>query len=107
MPFAFYGAPTVNRFYTPAIARFIRRLAYAGGTDVLLTPFEPFDEPPRSPSPATRTSPTSAACRRPARPATSPAVLVLAFVAASVALINIFGGFGVAGRMIGMFRKDG
>ncbi|HEY3436044.1 MAG TPA: Re/Si-specific NAD(P)(+) transhydrogenase subunit alpha [Actinotalea sp.] len=31
----------------------------------------------------------------------------LAFVAASVASINIFGGFLVAYRMIGMFRKDG
>ena len=38
---------------------------------------------------------------------TDPVVLVLAFVAATVASINIFGGFGVAGRMIGMFRKDG
>jgi NAD(P) transhydrogenase subunit alpha len=34
------------------------------------------------------------------------AVVVLAFVAATVASINIFGGFGVAGRMISMFRKD-
>ncbi len=33
-------------------------------------------------------------------------VVVLAFVAATVASINIFGGFGVAGRMISMFRKD-
>ena len=31
---------------------------------------------------------------------TDPVVLVLAFVAATVASINIFGGFGVAGRMI-------
>jgi LPXTG-motif cell wall-anchored protein len=54
VPFAFYGAPTVNRFYTPAIARFIRRLAYAGGTDVLLTPFEPFDEPAIIPGPCNR-----------------------------------------------------
>jgi NAD(P) transhydrogenase subunit alpha len=34
------------------------------------------------------------------------AVVVLAFLSASVASINIFGGFGVAGRMIAMFRKD-
>lgn len=33
-------------------------------------------------------------------------VTVLAFVAAAVASINIFGGFLVAYRMIGMFRKD-
>jgi NAD(P) transhydrogenase subunit alpha len=33
-------------------------------------------------------------------------VVVLAFLAATVASINIFGGFGVAGRMIAMFRKD-
>ncbi len=33
-------------------------------------------------------------------------VVVLAFIAATVASINIFGGFGVAGRMIAMFRKD-
>jgi NAD(P) transhydrogenase subunit alpha len=33
-------------------------------------------------------------------------VVVLAFLSASVASINIFGGFGVAGRMIAMFRKD-
>ncbi len=38
---------------------------------------------------------------------TDPLVLALAFIAATVASINIFGGFGVAGRMIGMFRKDG
>ena len=38
---------------------------------------------------------------------TDPLVVVLAFIAATVASINIFGGFGVAGRMIGMFRKDG
>jgi NAD(P) transhydrogenase subunit alpha len=37
---------------------------------------------------------------------TNIAVVVLAFVAATVASINIFGGFGVAGRMIAMFRKD-
>ncbi len=36
----------------------------------------------------------------------SVAVTVLAFIAATVASINIFGGFGVAGRMIAMFRKD-
>jgi NAD(P) transhydrogenase subunit alpha len=34
-------------------------------------------------------------------------VVVLAFIAATVASINIFGGFAVAGRMISMFRKDG
>ncbi len=33
-------------------------------------------------------------------------VVILAFIAATVASINIFGGFGVAGRMIAMFRKD-
>lgn len=38
---------------------------------------------------------------------TNIAVEVLAFIAATVAAINIFGGFGVAGRMIAMFRKDG
>ncbi len=38
---------------------------------------------------------------------TNPLVVVLAFIAATVASINIFGGFGVAGRMIAMFRKDG
>jgi NAD(P) transhydrogenase subunit alpha len=37
---------------------------------------------------------------------TNLVVVVLAFVAATVASINIFGGFGVAGRMINMFRKD-
>ena len=37
---------------------------------------------------------------------TNIAVVILAFVAATVASINIFGGFGVAGRMIAMFRKD-
>jgi NAD(P) transhydrogenase subunit alpha len=37
---------------------------------------------------------------------TNIVVVVLAFVAATVASINIFGGFGVAGRMISMFRKD-
>jgi NAD(P) transhydrogenase subunit alpha len=37
---------------------------------------------------------------------TNVLVVVLAFVAATVASINIFGGFGVAGRMISMFRKD-
>jgi NAD(P) transhydrogenase subunit alpha len=37
---------------------------------------------------------------------TNVVVVVLAFVAATVASINIFGGFGVAGRMISMFRKD-
>jgi NAD(P) transhydrogenase subunit alpha len=37
---------------------------------------------------------------------TNIAVVVLAFLAATVASINIFGGFGVAGRMIAMFRKD-
>ncbi|NTW42536.1 MAG: NAD(P)(+) transhydrogenase (Re/Si-specific) subunit alpha, partial [Cellulomonadaceae bacterium] len=33
-------------------------------------------------------------------------VSTIAFVAASVASINIFGGFLVAYRMLGMFRKD-
>ena len=37
---------------------------------------------------------------------TDPLVVVLAFIAATVASINIFGGFAVAGRMISMFRKD-
>jgi NAD(P) transhydrogenase subunit alpha len=37
---------------------------------------------------------------------TNVLVVALAFVAATVASINIFGGFGVAGRMISMFRKD-
>jgi NAD(P) transhydrogenase subunit alpha len=37
---------------------------------------------------------------------TNVVVVVLAFIAATVASINIFGGFGVAGRMINMFRKD-
>ncbi len=37
---------------------------------------------------------------------TNVLVVVLAFVAATVASINIFGGFGVSGRMISMFRKD-
>ena len=37
---------------------------------------------------------------------TNIVVVILAFVAATVASINIFGGFGVAGRMIAMFRKD-
>jgi len=37
---------------------------------------------------------------------TNVAVVVLAFIAATVASINIFGGFAVAGRMISMFRKD-
>ena len=37
---------------------------------------------------------------------TNVLVVVLAFVAATVAAINIFGGFAVAGRMISMFRKD-
>ncbi len=35
------------------------------------------------------------------------AVTILAFVAATVASINIFGGFLVSRRMIAMFRKDG
>ena len=34
-----------QRFYSARIAAFIRALAYAGGTDVTLTPYEPFDEP--------------------------------------------------------------
>jgi NAD(P) transhydrogenase subunit alpha len=33
-------------------------------------------------------------------------VSVIAFVAAAVASINIFGGFLVTYRMLGMFRKD-
>jgi NAD(P) transhydrogenase subunit alpha len=37
---------------------------------------------------------------------TNVLVVILAFVAATVASINIFGGFLVAGRMISMFRKD-
>ncbi len=37
---------------------------------------------------------------------TNTVVVVLAFLAATVASVNIFGGFGVAGRMIAMFRKD-
>jgi len=37
---------------------------------------------------------------------TNIVVVVLAFIAATVASINIFGGFGVAGRMIAMFRKE-
>jgi NAD(P) transhydrogenase subunit alpha len=37
---------------------------------------------------------------------TNLVVVILAFVAATVASINIFGGFLVAGRMISMFRKD-
>jgi NAD(P) transhydrogenase subunit alpha len=36
----------------------------------------------------------------------NPVVTVLAFVAATVASINIFGGFLVSRRMIAMFRKD-
>ncbi|WP_098482030.1 Re/Si-specific NAD(P)(+) transhydrogenase subunit alpha [Georgenia soli] len=36
----------------------------------------------------------------------NPVVTVLAFVAAAVASINIFGGFLVSRRMINMFRKD-
>ena len=45
VPFEFYDAPVVNRFYSARIAAFIRALAYAGGTDVTLTPYEPYDEP--------------------------------------------------------------
>ena len=45
VPFAYYGAPVVYRSYTPRLAAFIRALAYAAGTDVSLTPFEPYDEP--------------------------------------------------------------
>jgi NAD(P) transhydrogenase subunit alpha len=37
---------------------------------------------------------------------TNVLVVTLAFIAATVASINIFGGFAVAGRMISMFRKD-
>ena len=36
-----------------------------------------------------------------------PVVTALAFAAATVASVNIVGGFGVSRRMIGMFRKDG
>jgi NAD(P) transhydrogenase subunit alpha len=36
-----------------------------------------------------------------------PVVTVLAFAAATVASVNIVGGFGVSRRMIAMFRKDG
>ena len=82
VPFAFYGPPTVNRFYTAAIALFIRRLAYAGGTDVLLTPFEPFDEPaivergdpeyPSSFGPLGTRRATSRACRGTASSAPIP-----------------------------------
>jgi len=35
-----------------------------------------------------------------------PVVSTVAFVAAAVASINIFGGFLVTYRMLGMFRKD-
>ena len=45
VPFEEYGPPTVNRWYTLAFHLFIRRLALAGGADVLLTPNEPYDEP--------------------------------------------------------------
>ncbi|WP_270889830.1 Re/Si-specific NAD(P)(+) transhydrogenase subunit alpha [Pedococcus sp. 5OH_020] len=37
---------------------------------------------------------------------TDPLIRSLAFVATTVASINIFGGFAVAGRMLQMFRKD-
>ena len=76
VPFDFYGAPTVNRFYTPAIAQFIRRLAYAGGTDVLLTPFEPYDEPAiiprRAPGLFPHVRPAALARRAAQRPGRAP-----------------------------------
>ena len=59
VPFEFYDAPVVNRFYSARIAAFIRALAYAGGTDVTLTPYEPYDEPAIVP-PVIRTSRTRA-----------------------------------------------
>lgn len=34
------------------------------------------------------------------------AIQVMAFIAAVVASINVFGGFAVTHRMLGMFRKD-
>lgn len=37
---------------------------------------------------------------------TNPAVLAMSFVAASIASINIFGGFLVSYRMLGMFKKE-
>ena len=45
VPFEYYWPPVVNRYYSAQIAAFIRALAYAGGTDVTLTPYEPYDEP--------------------------------------------------------------
>jgi NAD(P) transhydrogenase subunit alpha len=37
---------------------------------------------------------------------TNPAVLVMSFIAAAIASINIFGGFLVSYRMLGMFKKE-
>ena len=37
---------------------------------------------------------------------TNPAVLVMSFIAATIASINIFGGFLVSYRMLGMFKKE-
>ncbi|HQD60717.1 MAG TPA: proton-translocating transhydrogenase family protein, partial [Propioniciclava tarda] len=37
---------------------------------------------------------------------TNPAVLAMSFIAASIAAINIFGGFLVSYRMLSMFRKE-
>ncbi len=37
---------------------------------------------------------------------TSPAVLAMSFIAATIASINIFGGFLVSYRMLGMFKKE-
>ena len=37
---------------------------------------------------------------------TNIAVLIMSFVAAAIASINIFGGFLVSYRMLGMFRRD-
>ena len=37
---------------------------------------------------------------------TNLAVLIMSFVAATIAAINIFGGFLVSYRMLSMFRKD-
>ena len=45
VPFEEFGPPTIYRFFSPLFPPFIRALAFAGGTDSTLTPFEPFDEP--------------------------------------------------------------
>ena len=44
VPFSRFGPPTVNRSFAPAVRDLIRDLAYAAGTDSVLTPSEPFDE---------------------------------------------------------------